>query len=96
HVYAKDKTSDSYGDQRYTAETKRLLGVLDTRLKTHEYLLGDYSIVDMATAPWVDCLSDFYKAYDYLGMAGFTNVERWRAQLMARPAYQRGKVVCRP
>lgn len=95
HVYAKDKTTDDYGDKRYTAETRRLLGVLNTRLQDREYLLGkDYSIVDMAHMPWVDCLASFYKAYEHLGMAEFAHVERWRAKVLARPAVQRGMQVC--
>ncbi len=94
HVYAKDKTSDDYADKRYTAETRRLLGVLDERLRGRDYLMGDYSIVDMAHVPWVECLVGFYKAYDYLGMADFTEVEAWRARVTARPAYQRGSKVC--
>ena len=96
HVYAKDKTTDDYGDRRYTEETRRLLGVLDKRLSDHEYLIGDYSIVDMATVPWVECLAGFYASHDYLGMREFTHVERWRAKVTARPAYQRGMVVCKP
>lgn len=94
HVYAKDKTSDDYGDKRYTAETRRLLGVLNTRLQDRAYLMGDYSIVDMAHAPWVECLAGFYKAWDHLGMGEFEHVERWRASVTARPAYQRGIKVC--
>jgi Glutathione S-transferase len=96
HVYARDKTSDSYGEQRYANETRRLLGVLNERLKDREYLMDDYSIVDMATVPWVETLAGFYNAHEFLGMAEFTHVERWRAQVTARPAYQRGKVVCKP
>jgi len=45
HVFAKGKTDD-YGDKRYTQETRRLLAVLNERLKDREYLLDDYSIVD--------------------------------------------------
>jgi GST-like protein len=58
--------------------------------------MGDYSIVDMATMPWVTCLAEGYQSYDYLHMAEFTEVERWRAQVTARPAYQRGILVCKP
>jgi GSH-dependent disulfide-bond oxidoreductase len=94
HVYAKDKTTDDYAEQRYTAETRRLLGVLNARLKDHEYLCGDYGIVDMAHAPWVECLASFYKSYEYLGMAEFEQVERWRAAVTSRPAYQAGSKVC--
>jgi GST-like protein len=96
HVFAKDKTTDSYGEQRYAAETRRLLGVLDARLKDRDYLVGDYSIVDMATVTWVECLAGPYQGYEYLNMAQFTAVERWRAQVTARPAYQRGILVCKP
>lgn len=95
HVYAKDKVKDPYGEQRYTAETRRLLGVLNTRLQDREFLMDDYSIVDMAHVPWVECLAGFYKAHDFLGMAEFEHVERWRASVTARPGYQRGKDVCR-
>ena len=94
HVFAKDKT-DSYGDQRYTSETRRLLGVLNTRLQDREFLLNDYSIVDMATVPWVECLAGFYKSYDHLNMGEFEAVEKWRARVTARPGYQRGKDVAR-
>jgi GST-like protein len=94
HVFARGKTDD-YGDQRYSAETRRLLGVLNKRLQDHEYLLGkDYSIVDMAHVPWVECLAGFYKSYEHLGMAEFEHVERWRAKVTARPGYQRGVKVC--
>lgn len=93
HVFAKDKTDD-YGDKRYSAETRRLLGVLNDRLRDREYLCGDYSIVDMAHVPWVECLAGFYKAWDHLGMGDFEHVERWRAAVTARPAYQAGSKVC--
>lgn len=93
HVFAKGKTDD-YGDKRYTSETRRLLAVLDARLKDREFLMGNYSIVDMAHVPWVECLAGFYKAHEHLGMAEFEQVERWRARVTARPAYQRGAKVC--
>lgn len=93
HVFAKGKTDD-YGEQRYATETRRLLGVLNTRLADREHLCGDYSIVDMATVPWVECLAGFYKSHEFLGMAEFEHVERWRAQVTARPGYQRGIKVC--
>ena len=84
-----------HGDKRYSAETRRLLGVLNERLRDREYLMDDYSIVDMAHVPWVDCLVSFYKAREHLGYDEFEHVEKWRTRVMARPAYQRGKEVCR-
>ena len=95
HVYAKDKTSDAYGAERYSKETRRLLGVLDERLKGRKYLMGeDYSIVDIATLPWVDCLSDFYKAGEHLQLSEFDNVLAWQQRVHGRPAYQLGRKVC--
>src|SRR5690606_39223802 len=95
-VYAKDKTSDAYAKERYTNETRRLLGVLNDRLADREYLMHDYSIVDIATAPWVECLDTFYKASDILDMPGFEHVQAWRKRVTSRPAYIRGKDVCKP
>lgn len=94
HVFAKDKVKDDYAEQRYSAEARRLLGILNDRLKDREFLIGDYSIVDMAHAPWVHCLAGFYQAYDFLNMGEFEHVERWRHAVAARPAYQRGIEVC--
>jgi GST-like protein len=95
HVFAKGKTTDTYAEQRYLAESKRLLGVLNERLKDHEYLLGDYSIVDIATVPWLEGAEDFYKARDVLEMPSFEYVQRWREKVRSRPAYIRGKDVCK-
>ena len=38
---------------RYQGESKRLFTVLDSHLKDHEYLAGDYSIADIANWAWV-------------------------------------------
>ncbi len=94
HVFAKGKTDD-YGDKRYTAETKCLLGVLNERLKDREYLMGDYSIVDIAHMPWIECLAGFYKSSEHLDMPAYEHVQKWRARVTSRPAYIRGKDVCR-
>jgi len=94
HLYAKDKTSDDYARERYTTETRRLLKVLDERLKDREFLMDDYSIVDIATLPWVICLRDFYKAADILEIDSFEHLQRWWKRVADRPAYQRGSKVC--
>ena len=93
HVYAKGKTTDTYARDRYLNETKRLLKVLDARLQDREHLMGDYSIVDMATMPWVEGLVDAYKAGDVLDLDSLPNVSAWRKRVTSRPAYQRGKNV---
>ena len=70
---------------RYQGETKRLFGVLDAHLAHHEYLAGDYSIADIATWPWV-------RTHRWSGVAidDLPHLKRWRDQIRARPAVQRG------
>ncbi len=95
YVFAKNKTADTYAVERYTTECKRLLGVLNERLKDREYLMGDYSIVDIAHVPWLEGANNFYKASDILDMPSFTHVQAWRKRVTSRPAYQRGKDVAK-
>jgi glutathione S-transferase/GST-like protein len=70
---------------RYHGEVRRLFAVLDTQLEGREYLAGDYSIADIANWAWV-------RTHKWSGVAidGLPNLERWVAQLAARPACQRG------
>src|ERR1700736_2612565 len=49
---------------RYVAEAKRLLGVLNRRLADRAWIMGDYTIADMATFPWIRNLIGFYEAGD--------------------------------
>lgn len=96
YKYAKDLTSDNYAKNRYTNETKRLLGVLNTRLQDRNYIMGDYSIVDIAIVPWVECLENYYNASEHLDLPSFEHVQQWRKRVTSRPAYSRGKDVCTP
>ncbi len=93
--FAKDKTADTYAVTRYLNESKRLLAVLEQRLQQRDYLIGDYSIVDMATVPWVEGLEHYYGAGAALELDSLPNVSGWRQRVTARPAYQRGKDVGR-
>jgi len=91
HKFAGKDFDDKRPRDRYVAESKRLLAVLDQRLATHEWLLGaDYSIADIATFPWVRNLFGFYGAGELVGQAEFTHVARALAAFVARPAVQRG------
>jgi GSH-dependent disulfide-bond oxidoreductase len=74
-----------YSHKRYADEYNRCLGVLERRLADGEYILGDYSIADMASWPWVLIAKPLGQALDE-----FPNVARWRATLRDRPAVQRG------
>ena len=94
HKFVRDKVKDPYPLERYTNEGKRLLKILDERLAEREYMLGEYSIVDMACFPWVECAGGFYNGREALELDSFTHVQRWLAQCLARPAVQRGMKVC--
>ena len=76
---------------RYVAEARRLLGVLDKRLSGRAWVMGDaYTIADMAIFPWVRNLVGFYGAGDLVGIADFPNVTRVLDAFVARPAVARG------
>ena len=77
--------------QRYSEESKRLLGVLDGRLEGREWVMGDdYTIADIALLGWVRNLIVFYEAAHLVEYDAFTNVHRWLDAGLARPAVQRG------
>jgi GST-like protein len=79
---------------RYVAESKRLLDILEQRLASRAWLLGDdYSIVDIATFPWVRNLVGYYGAGELVGIAGFPQVRRALAGFLERPAVARGLAV---
>jgi GST-like protein len=79
---------------RYTAESKRLLGVLNDRLKGRAWIMGDeYTIADIAIWPWVRNLVERYKAGDLVGYAEFTEVQRVVAAFVARPAVAKGLTI---
>jgi len=83
HVYAPDDIA--YAKDRYRREVLRLLGVLDGRLEGRAFVAGDeYSIADMAIHPWIN---PYTKAP--LDLSGFTHLNRWQADVAARPAVQR-------
>ena len=79
---------------RYVAESKRLLGVLEKRLTDRAWILGDaYSIADIATFPWVRNLVGFYEAGELVGFTDFPNVARVLAAFVARPAVAAGVAI---
>jgi GSH-dependent disulfide-bond oxidoreductase len=84
--YAPDKIP--YAIDRYQKETKRLYEVLDTRLKDHEYLAGDYSIADIATWPWVTL-----HGWAGVEIDDLPNLRRWIDQVGERPAVVRGRAI---
>jgi GST-like protein len=91
HKFAGKEYEDKRPRDRYIAESKRLLGVLEQRLDGREWVMGDrYSIADIAIFPWVRNLVGFYEAGDLVGIQNFPNVTRALAAFVARPAVARG------
>jgi GST-like protein len=98
HKFAGKEYADKRPRDRYVAECRRLLAVLDQRLAGREWIMGDeFSMADIATFPWVNNLIGFYEAGDLVGFADFGQVARALAAFMARPAVVRGlKIPARP
>ena len=91
HKFAGKEYEDKRPRDRYVAESKRLLGVLDKHLEGRDWIMGaDYTIADIAVFPWVRNLVGFYEAGDLVGFADFKNVARVLAAFVARPAVVRG------
>ena len=82
---------------RYVAESKRLLGVLDRHLAGRDWIMGsDYTVADIATFPWVRNLIGFYEARELVGFDDFANVARVLDAFVRRPAVERGLQIPAP
>ena len=91
HKFAGREYEDKRPRDRYVAESKRLLGVLETRLEGRDWLMGDdYTIADIATLGWVRNLVGFYEAGELVDYGALKNVPAWLDRGLARPAVQRG------
>ncbi|MDX1712088.1 MAG: glutathione S-transferase N-terminal domain-containing protein [Rhodovibrionaceae bacterium] len=75
---------DAYALERYSGEYARCLAVMETRLEGRDFIVGDYSIVDMCCWPWVLIAKPLGQPLDE-----FPNVARWRQTVKERPAVQR-------
>ncbi len=91
HKFAGKDFEDKRPRDRYIAEAKRLLAVLDRHLQGKAWIMGDdYSIADIASFPWINNLVGFYGAGELVGFDDFTEVKRVLQAFLARPAVQRG------
>lgn len=91
HKFAGREIADKRPLERYVAESKRLLGVLETRLDGRAWIMGDdYTIADISLLGWVRNLIGFYGARDLVGFDALTRVPSWLDRGLSRPAVQRG------
>jgi GST-like protein len=81
--YAPD--GEVYGIDRYGKEARRLLNVLEHRLREAEYLAEEYSIADIACWPWIRAM----RMID-IDLAEFPAVHRWWHAVNERPAILAG------
>ena len=90
HKFAGAAYEDKRPRDRYAAESKRLLGVLEGRLANRDWIVDEYSIADIATLGWVRNLIGFYGAGELVDYASLKHVPAWLERGLARPAVQRG------
>lgn len=74
-----------YAETRYAEEARRLYGVLDRHLEGRDYIVGDYSIADIACWPWAS-----RHEWQQIDLRDYPQVRKWYQRIAARPAVQRG------
>jgi GST-like protein len=94
HKFAGREYEDKRPRDRYVAESKRLLNVLNQQYGKQRWIAGDaYSVADIAILPWVRNLVEFYGAGELVGIGEFSHVRRALAEFVARPAVLRGLAI---
>ena len=94
HKFAGKDYEDKRPRDRYLAESRRLLAVLDRHLLGKAWIMGDdYTVADIAIFPWVRNIVGFYGAGELVGYADFKQVDRVLQAFLARPAVQRGLLI---
>ncbi|MEL6532631.1 MAG: glutathione S-transferase N-terminal domain-containing protein [Pseudomonadota bacterium] len=88
--FAGAEIEDPRPRERYIAEAKRLLGVLDCELAKRDWIAGTYSIADIAIAPWILAL-DFYGAKDLVGWDNLEHIPSYIDRFLERPAVVKGR-----
>lgn len=93
--FAGSEIEDPRPRERYINEAKRLLSVLEKELADKDWIAGDYSIADIAIAPWLASLG-FYEAHDLVGWDELPNVQAYLARFLERPAVKKGRTIPSP
>ena len=86
HHFVKFNSGKSpYAEERYSKENARLYQVLENRLQDREFVCGEYSIVDIATWPWISRFE-----FQQMNLSDYPNLKRWYLNIAGRPAVQKG------
>lgn len=90
YKFAGSQIEDPRPRERFRDEAKRILAVVEKQLNGQDWIAGDYSIADMAIAPWLNAL-EFYGTKDVVGFNDLKNVPAYVERFYARPAVQKAK-----
>lgn len=90
--YGGSAIADPRPRERYVTESVRLMTVLDQQLEGRDWVCGDYSIADIAIAPWLRTVLISYEAREIVGWDRFANLPAYLDRFLARDAVQRGLV----
>lgn len=90
--FAPQDRDHGYAIERYSNESKRILGVLDKRLAGRDWIVDEFSIADIMIAPWVGAF-DFYGGPVAEALPDYTHVKTYLDRFNDRPAVQRGLAV---
>jgi GST-like protein len=97
HFYAYAPEKYEYPINRYAMETKRIFDVADQQLAKTRFLAGgEYTLADIANFPWLAPFVEgniYNDAKTFLSIDEYANVARWVAEINARPAVKRGRIV---
>lgn len=88
--FAGSEWDDKRPQQRYVAEAKRLLSVLEKELDGKDWITGAFSIADIAIAPWLNALN-FYGAKEIVGWDNHPNLIAYVDRFYVRPAVDKAK-----
>ena len=88
--FAGSEIEDPRPRDRYIAEAKRLLAVVEKQLEGKDWIVDEFSIADIALAPWLNAL-EFYGAKDTVGYHELSNVPAYVERFYSRPAVQKAK-----
>ena len=88
--FAGAEIEDKRPVERYINETKRLLNVVDKQLEGRDWMTGEFSIADIALAPWLNGL-EFYGARDIVGWDSYKNAVAYVERFYSRPTVEKAR-----
>jgi GST-like protein len=87
-AFAGEERRNDQAFEKFFRESRRLVQVLDGRLRDREWVAGPYSIADIMNYPWFAAVAEHQP--DALEGAGAAQVRRWIDAMAARPAVKKG------